>query len=297
MRACVRQRAHAEAVEKGGRDRCEGVAAVMAGDGDGDGKPTQLNHKLNNFDGGGGEPFLIGVSGGRASGKSSFCVKIVQLLGQNKLDYRKKQVVILSQDSFYRVLTSEQKTKALKGQFNFHHPDAFDNELIFKTLKKIAKGQIVQIPVYDVDSHTRKEETVTVYPAKVVLFEGILAFYSQEVRDLFQMKIFLDSDADTRLSRIVLRDVSERGQDLEEILSQYVMFMKPAFEEFCLPTKIYADLMILRGVDNLVAIDLIVQHICDILNGGLSKQQTNGYLNGYMLTCKNQASESSIWLH
>ncbi|XP_012921220.1 uridine-cytidine kinase 2 isoform X2 [Heterocephalus glaber] len=183
----------------------------------------------------GGEPFLIGVSGGTASGKSSVCAKIVQLLGQNEVDYHQKQVVILSQDSFYRVLTSEQKAKALKGQFNFDHPDAFDNELIFKTLKEITEGKTVHIPVYDFVSHSRKEETVTVYPADVVLFEGILAFYSQEVRDLFQMKLFVDTDADTRLSRRVLRDISERGRDLEQILSQYITFVKPAFEEFCLP--------------------------------------------------------------
>ncbi|EPY87562.1 uridine-cytidine kinase 2-like protein [Camelus ferus] len=141
---------------------------------------------------------------------SSVCAKIVQLLGQNEVDYRQKQVVILSQDSFYRVLTSEQKAKALKGQFNFDHPDAFDNELIFKTLKEITEGKTVQIPVYDFVSHSRKEETVTVYPADVVLFEGILAFYSQEVRDLFQMKLFVDTDADTRLSR---RGASQKASD------------------------------------------------------------------------------------
>ncbi|XP_011788831.1 PREDICTED: uridine-cytidine kinase 2 [Colobus angolensis palliatus] len=229
--------------------------------------------------------------------QSSVCAKIVQLLGQNEVDYRQKQVVILSQDSFYRVLTSEQKAKALKGQFNFDHPDAFDNELILKTLKEITEGKTVQIPVYDFVSHSRKEETVTVYPADVVLFEGILAFYSQEVRDLFQMKLFVDTDADTRLSRRVLRDISERGRDLEQILSQYITFVKPAFEEFCLPTKKYADVIIPRGADNLVAINLIVQHIQDILNGGPSKRQTNGCLNGYTPSRKRQASESSSRPH
>ncbi|CAO2637606.1 Uridine-cytidine kinase 2, partial [Lemmus lemmus] len=206
--------------------------------------------------------------------QSSVCAKIVQLLGQNEVDYRQKQVVILSQDSFYRVLTSEQKAKALKGQFNFDHPDAFDNELIFKTLKEITEGKTVQIPVYDFVSHSR-----------------------QEVRDLFQMKLFVDTDADTRLSRRVLRDISERGRDLEQILSQYITFVKPAFEEFCLPTKKYADVIIPRGADNLVAINLIVQHIQDILNGGLSKRQTNGYLNGYTPSRKRQASESSSRPH
>ncbi|XP_010150963.1 PREDICTED: LOW QUALITY PROTEIN: uridine-cytidine kinase 2-like, partial [Eurypyga helias] len=229
--------------------------------------------------------------------QSSVCSKIVQLLGQNEVDYRQKQVVIVSQDSFYRVLTSEQKSKALKGQFNFDHPDAFDNELIVKTLKEITEGKTVQIPVYDFVSHSRKEETVTVYPADVVLFEGILAFYSQEVRDLFRMKLFVDTDADTRLSRRVLRDISERGRDLEQILSQYITFVKPAFEEFCLPTKKYADVIIPRGADNEVAINLIVQHIQDILNGGLSKRQSNGYLNGYPPPRQRQPSESSSRPH
>uniref|UniRef100_A0A8C1QWB5 uridine/cytidine kinase n=1 Tax=Cyprinus carpio TaxID=7962 RepID=A0A8C1QWB5_CYPCA len=174
--------------------------------------------------------------------------------------------------------------------------DAFDNELIVKTLCDIMEGRTVQIPVYDFVTHSRKEETVTVYPADVVLFEGILMFYSQEIRDLFQMKLFVDTDADTRLSRRVLRDISERGRDLEQVLSQYITFVKPAFEEFCLPTKKYADVIIPRGADNLVAINLIVQHIQDILNGGLTKR-LNGYLNGHNTPRKRHPSESSSRPH
>ncbi|XP_045694474.1 uridine-cytidine kinase 2 isoform X1 [Phyllostomus hastatus] len=259
----------------------------------GDSEPTPQTQQQP-YDGG---PFLIGVSGGTASGKTSVCAKIVQLLGQNEVDCRQKKVVIVSQDSFYRVLTSEQKAKALRGQFNFDHPDALDNELILQTLRDIAEGKTVQIPVYDFVSHSRKEETVTVYPADVVLFEGILAFYSKEVRDLFQMKLFVDTDADTRLCRRVLRDISERGRDLEQILTQYITFVKPAFEEFCLPTKKYADVIIPTGVDNLVAINLIVQHIQDILNGGPSKRQTNGCVRGCTPARTRQASESSSRLH
>ncbi|KAG8436515.1 hypothetical protein GDO86_007571 [Hymenochirus boettgeri] len=219
----------------------------------GDSEQTLPNHCPHN-----GQPFLIGVGGGTASGKSSVCSKIVQLLGQNEVDHHQKQVVMISQDSFYRILTPEQKTKAIKGQFNFDHPDAFDNELILKTLKEIMEGKTVEIPVYDFVSHSRKEEAVVVYPADVVLFEGILAFYVQEIRDLFQMKLFVDTDADTRLSRRVLRDINERGRDLEQVLTQYITFVKPAFEEFCLPTKKYADVIIPRGADNVVAINLIV---------------------------------------
>ncbi|XP_060784678.1 uridine-cytidine kinase 2-B isoform X1 [Neoarius graeffei] len=238
------------------------------------------------------QPFLIGVSGGTASGKSSVCAKIMEMLGQNKIDHRQRQVAILSQDSFYKVLTPEQKAKAVKGQFNFDHPDAFDNELILKTLHDIIQGKTVQIPVYDFVTHSRKDEFVTLYPADVVLLEGILIFYSQEIRDLFQMKLFVDTDADTRLSRRVLRDITERGRELEQVLSQYITFVKPAFEEFCLPTKKYADVIIPRGADNLVAINLIVQHIQDILNGGFSKRQ-NGYMNGHVTPRQRRTSESS----
>uniref|UniRef100_A0A8C4S2Y4 uridine/cytidine kinase n=1 Tax=Erpetoichthys calabaricus TaxID=27687 RepID=A0A8C4S2Y4_ERPCA len=233
------------------------------------------------------QPFLIGVAGGTASGKSSVCGKIMELLGQNEIDHHQRQVAILSQDSFYRVLTAEQKTKALKGQYNFDHPGAFDNELILKTLREIMEGKTVQIPVYDFVTHSRKEESVTVYPADVVLFEGILMFYSQEIRDLFQMKLFVDTDADTRLSRRVLRDITERGRDLEQVLAQYITFVKPAFEEFCLPVSIAAPTF---------AINLIVQHIQDILNGGLTKRQ-NGCLNGYSTPRKRQPSESSSRPH
>ncbi|XP_015211052.1 uridine-cytidine kinase 2-A isoform X1 [Lepisosteus oculatus] len=262
----------------------------MAGDSERQLEDQGENEQVNR------QPFLIGVAGGTASGKSSVCGKIMELLGQNEIDHHQRQVAILSQDSFYRVLTPEQKAKALKGQFNFDHPDAFDNELILKTLWEIMEGKTVQIPVYDFVTHSRKEESVTVYPADVVLFEGILMFYSQEIRDLFQMKLFVDTDADTRLSRRVLRDISERGRDLEQVLTQYITFVKPAFEEFCLPTKKYADVIIPRGADNLVAINLIVQHIQDILNGGLTKRH-NGCLNGYSTPRKRQASESSSRPH
>ncbi|CDQ86834.1 unnamed protein product [Oncorhynchus mykiss] len=129
-----------------------------------------------------------------------------------------------------------------------------------------------------------------VYPADVVLFEGILVFYSQEVRDMFHMKLFVDTDSDVRLSHRVLRDM-KRDRDLEQILNQYTTFVKPAFEEFCLPTKKYADVIIPRGVDNMVAINLIVQHIQDILNEDLCKWQHGGVVNGHSRGFKRAFSE------
>nr|CAG4647856.1 EOG090X050I [Moina brachiata] len=211
-------------------------------------------------------PFLIGVSGGTASGKSTVCSRIMEKLGQDEIDHRQRQVVCISQDSFYRELNPAESLKASKGLFNFDHPDAFDNQLILKTLTDILEGRVCKIPVYDFKTNSRKtDEFVTIYPADVLLFEGILVFYFQEVRNFFHMKLFVDTDADTRLSRRVLRDIRDRGRDLEQVLAQYTTLVKPAFEEFCLPTKKFADVIIPRGADNTVAIDLIVQHIRELL--------------------------------
>ncbi|XP_065784284.1 uridine-cytidine kinase 1 isoform X1 [Muntiacus reevesi] len=280
------------------------MASAGAGDCEGAGPEADRPHQ---------RPFLIGVSGGTASGKSTVCEKIMELLGQKEVDHRQRKLVILSQDRFYKVLTAEQKAKALKGQYNFDHPDAFDNDLMHRTLKNIVEGKTVEVPTYDFVTHSRLAETTVVYPADVVLFEGILVFYSQEIRDMFHLRLFVDTDSDVRLSRRVLRDV-QRGRDLEQILTQYTTFVKPAFEEFCLPvppsacpgtsfppcqkaprahsvraeswtdtvccirgeTKKYADVIIPRGVDNMVAINLIVQHIQDILNGDICKWHRTG---------------------
>ncbi|XP_040541957.1 uridine-cytidine kinase 1 isoform X1 [Gallus gallus] len=254
------------------------------------------------------KPFLIGVSGGTASGKSTVCEKIMELLGQNEVERRQRKVLILSQDSFYKVLTAEQQGKALKGQYNFDHPgspsgsepssrsplplaDAFDNDLMRATLKNIVEGKTVEVPTYDFVTHSRMPDTTVVYPADVVLFEGILVFYNQDIRDMFHLRLFVDTDSDVRLSRRVLRDM-KRGRDLEQILTQYTTFVKPAFEEFCLPTKKYADVIIPRGVDNMVAINLIVQHIQDILNGDICKWQ-RGAVNGHGRTYKRPFSEQA----
>ncbi|OWF36332.1 uridine-cytidine kinase 2-like [Mizuhopecten yessoensis] len=210
-------------------------------------------------------PFMIGVAGGTASGKSSVCAKIMQQLGQTEVDDNQRQVAIISQDAFYRSLNEDEKRKALRGEFNFDHPDAFDHEFMLKTIKDILKGKTVQIPNYNYVRNSRDEDCQTIYPADVVLFEGILVFYLKEIRDMFHMKLFVDTDPDTRLSRRVLRDTRDRGRDIEQILHQYTTLVKPAFEEFCLPTKKYADVIIPRGADNTVAIDLIVQHIQELL--------------------------------
>lgn len=210
-------------------------------------------------------PFVIGVAGGTASGKSSVCDKIMSQLGQDDVDRKQRRVAIINQDSFYKTLNEEEKKKALKGEFNFDHPDAFDWEKMKNTINDVIKCKKVMIPHYNYVENKSDENCHPVYPADVVLFEGILVFSDKEVRDKFHMKLFVDTDPDTRLSRRVLRDTRERGRDIEQILHQYTTLVKPAFEEFCLPTKKYADVIIPRGADNTVAIDLIVQHIQELL--------------------------------
>ncbi|XP_028029620.1 uridine-cytidine kinase isoform X1 [Bombyx mandarina] len=221
-------------------------------------------------------PFLIGVAGGTASGKSTVCQRIMEKLGQQHKEHTERRVVCISQDSFYRSLTAPERLRAERGQFNFDHPDAFDDKKLLATLKDILAGKKVEIPEYDYISNSISNRTNTLYPADVVLIEGILVFYFPEVRDLFHMKLFVDTDSDTRLARRVPRDIMERGRDLEQVLNQYMNFVKPAFEEFCLPTKKFADVIIPRGADNLVAIDLIVHHIWDIIYKKHPPRATNG---------------------
>ncbi|XP_059218326.1 uridine-cytidine kinase isoform X1 [Stomoxys calcitrans] len=235
------------------------------------------------------KPFLIGVAGGTASGKSTVCKKIMMELGQADMDHTKRQVVTISQDSFYRELTAAEEAKAFHGLYNFDHPDAFNEQLIYETLEAILKGFKVEIPGYDYKTNSLDHKNkITIYPADVVLFEGILVFYFPKIRDLFHMKLFVDTDSDTRLARRVPRDINERGRDLDTVLTQYMTYVKPAFEEFCSPTKKFADVIIPRGADNTVAIDLIVQHIRDLLNNRSRK----GSSSNIQLAMSNESGDS-----
>uniref|UniRef100_A0A915Q3Y7 Large ribosomal subunit protein eL30 n=1 Tax=Setaria digitata TaxID=48799 RepID=A0A915Q3Y7_9BILA len=183
-------------------------------------------------------PFIIGVAGGTASGKSSVCARIMEKLGKA----HERRVVTISQDSFYRNLTEEETKKANRGEFNFDHPGYISKD-------------------FDV-----------IESADVIIVEGILILYDQELRNLFDMKLFVDADSDDRLARRVQRDTQERGRS---VLHQYLNLVKPAFEEFCLPTKKYADVVIPRGADNNVAIDLILHHIHEILRSPSSSIESS----------------------
>ncbi|KAK1272329.1 hypothetical protein QJS04_geneDACA012653 [Acorus gramineus] len=199
------------------------------------------------------QPFVIGVSGGTASGKTTVCDMIIQQLHDHR-------VVLINQDSFYRGLTAEESEHV--SEYNFDHPDAFDNEQLLECIEQLKCGKSVNVPIYDFKNHRRCSERFRkVNASDVIILEGILVFHEQRVRNLMNMKIFVDTDTDVRLARRIRRDTVERGRDVISVLEQYAKFVKPAFDDFVLPSKKYADVILPRGGDNHVAIDLIVQHI------------------------------------
>ncbi|KOM32702.1 hypothetical protein LR48_Vigan01g225800 [Vigna angularis] len=195
------------------------------------------------------QPFIIGVAGGTASGKTTVCDIIIQQLQDHR-------VVLVCQDSFYRGLTNDELKRV--HEYNFDHPNAFDTEQLVETLGQLKSGQSVQIPIYDFKLHQRStDKSRQVNGSDVIIMEGILVFHEQRVRNMMNMKIFVDADPDVRLARRIKRDTVERGRDIQS----YAKCVKPAYEDFILPSKKYADIIIPRGGENRVAIDLIVQHI------------------------------------
>ncbi|XP_052723298.1 uridine kinase-like protein 5 [Vigna angularis] len=172
---------------------------------------------------------------------------------------RDQRVVLISQDSFYYPLSDQTLQKV--NEYNFDHPDAFDTKLLLSTMEKLKCGQHVDIPNYDSKNHKRIESARQVHPGDIIILEGILVLHDSGVRNLLNMKIFVDEDSDVRLSRRMQRLAIDRGRNVENVLDQYSKFVKPSFEDFVLPTKKYADIIIPSGGDNDVAIDLIVQHI------------------------------------
>uniref|UniRef100_A0A8B9ZJ16 Uridine-cytidine kinase n=1 Tax=Anas platyrhynchos TaxID=8839 RepID=A0A8B9ZJ16_ANAPL len=200
------------------------------------------------------EAFVIGLCGGSASGKTTVATRIIEALDV-------PWVVLLSMDSFYKVLDEGQQALAARSDYNFDHPDAFDFELLVSVLRKLKKGKSVKVPVYDFTTHSRRREWKTVYGANVIVFEGILAFANKELLKLLDMKVFVDTDSDIRLVRRLQRDIMERGRDIVGVIKQYNKFVKPAFEQYIEPTVQVADIVVPRGGENFVALDLIVQHV------------------------------------
>ncbi|KAL3080041.1 hypothetical protein niasHT_034599 [Heterodera trifolii] len=198
--------------------------------------------------------YLIGICGGSASGKTTVAKKIIERLEM-------PWVTVLAMDSFYKVLNEEQHQLAAKQEYNFDHPDAFDFELLRESLVRLREGKSVEVPVYDFSTHRRAKNPKLMYGADIIIFEGILAFHKSEISELMDLKVFVDTDSDIRLARRLERDIAERGRDATGVLEQYLKFVKPAFDMFIAPEMKIADIIVPRGGENTVAIDLIVRQI------------------------------------
>lgn len=200
-------------------------------------------------------PIVIGIAGGTGSGKSTIIKKIKEQFND--------AVTILSHDYYYKAhddLTYEERTK-----LNYDHPDAFDTDLMVEHIKALRRGEFVERPSYDFSVHNRRKETVTVVPSKVIIVEGILIFENVELLDMFDIKVFVDTDADVRIIRRILRDVKERGRTLESVINQYLTTVKLMHEQFVEPSKKNADIIIPEGGYNTVAIEMLNQRIRALL--------------------------------
>ena len=197
------------------------------------------------------KPLVIGIAGGSGSGKSTLVKHITEHLSN--------EVAILSHDDYYKsnaTLTKEQKAK-----LNYDKPDAFDTNLLIFHIDKLIQGVSIESPIYDYEEHERSNETRTVRSAKVILVDGIMIFENRELRERFDLKIFVDTDADVRILRRIVRDVKMRGRDLDSVIEQYLTTVKPMHEAFVEPTKKYADIIIPEGGNNPIAYGMIIENI------------------------------------
>ena len=202
-------------------------------------------------------PILIGIAGGTGSGKSTVTREIYKSITD-------KNVAIIEQDSYYKDQSNISFEERVK--INYDHPFAFDNELLVSHLKDLLDGKSIQKPIYDFENHNRKQETVLVEPKDIIVLEGILILYDEDLRNLMDIKLFVDTDADVRVIRRILRDIKDRGRTLDSVVKQYMTTVRPAHMQFVEPTKRYADIIIPEGGYNKVAIDIIVTKVNDIVN-------------------------------
>ena len=198
---------------------------------------------------------IIGVSGGSASGKTTVATRLKEVC--------KDSVEVLSHDFYY--LPNDELPFEERVKLNYDHPNAFDTERLINDIKCLKQGIAIDRPVYSFIEHTRLNETVRVNSSKVIIIEGFMIYENVELRELMDIKVFVDTDADERLIRRIVRDVNERGRSLESVISQYINTVKPMHEQFVEPYKRYADIIIPRGGKNDIAIDMLIHRIKAIL--------------------------------
>ncbi|EGQ1744156.1 uridine kinase [Staphylococcus pseudintermedius] len=195
---------------------------------------------------------IIGIAGGSGSGKTSVTNKIMNNLEGHS-------VALIEQDYYYKDqshLTFEQRLKT-----NYDHPFAFDNDLLIQNLKSLQSGQSVEVPTYDYTNHTRSDKTIAFQPKDVIIVEGIFALENEELRNMMDVKIYVDTDADLRILRRLVRDTKERGRTIESVIDQYLTVVRPMHNQFIEPTKKFADIIIPEGGSNKVAIDIMTTKI------------------------------------
>lgn len=202
------------------------------------------------------DTILVGISGGSASGKTSLCKEIQRRLNTT--------CAVLEMDNFYKVLTSEELLNI--RNHNFDHPNALDFDLIRQTLNILSQGQDAEIPVYDFKTHTRFTYKKKIKAHKIILYEGIFSLYDPEILKMIDLKIFIQSDDQLRLSRRVQRDTTDRGWSLDNVLEEYYKFVKPSYDEYVLPTMKYADIVVPHDSCYSEAIDLIVLNLINYLS-------------------------------
>ena len=197
-------------------------------------------------------PFLIGVCGGSGSGKTVVVRSILEDLGPD-------HIVVIHQDSYYRDHANLSFDE--RARMNFDHPDAFDSDLLLQHLKALLAGTAIQQPAYDFTTHTRSKESVDIAPRRILLLDGILILHDPRIRELMDIRVFMDCEADVRLMRRIRRDMAERARSLESVLEQYEKHVRPMHDQFVDPSMKFADVIIPHGGMNEVAVDMVITKV------------------------------------
>lgn len=202
------------------------------------------------------EPLVIGIAGGSGSGKTTVAQEILQRVGPDRIAF-------LQHDSYYKDLSG--LPPAQRVEVNFDHPNSLETELLIQHIASLREGKAVEVPIYDFSIHTRTAKTFTVQPRRVILVEGILIFVEAALREMFDVKIFVDTDSDMRFIRRLERDIAERGRTTESVIKQYQLTVRPMHLEFVEPSKRYADIIIPEGGHNVAALDMVVARVDALL--------------------------------
>jgi uridine kinase len=201
---------------------------------------------------------VIGIAGGSASGKTTVTNKILEHLDQNR-------VVVIQHDSYYKDLS--QHKGLTPDKINFDHPDSLETDLLIEHITQLRTGKAIEQPIYSFTTHRRLKETHRIEPKEIIIVDGILILVEKLLRALMDIKLFVDTDADERLIRRIRRDILERGRSIDTVMNQYMSTVKPMHLEFVEPSKHWADIIIPRGAENEVAIDMVVTKIKSMLSG------------------------------